>query len=120
MTVGAAAAAGFTEREGGQLEIRGRNELGENSRPGVRAAGATLASVVMVAGAFFDAGAVIAAGVVEGGVEVEAKADGAIGADATTRVTEAGVTALCFTSSDTSDLPISVLEATLAQWSTTD
>jgi hypothetical protein len=53
---------------------------------------------------------VIAAGVVEGGVEVEAKADGAVGADATTRVTEAGVTALCVTASETSDLPISALE----------
>jgi hypothetical protein len=75
MAVGTAAASGFTEREGGQVEIRGPNELDENSRPGVRATGATLASVVMVAGAFFDAGAVIAHGVLEAGVTVEAEAN---------------------------------------------
>ena len=86
------------------------NELAENSRPGVRATEATLASPVMVTGVFFDTGPVIAAGAVEAGVEVEAEADGVVGADATTGVTEARVTSFCATSSDTSDLSVSALE----------
>ena len=111
MAVAAAAAAGFTEREGGELELRGRNELAEHSRPGVRATGATtLSSVVMVTGASFDTGAVIAPGVVEARVELEAEADGAVGADATTGFTEDRVTAFCATTSDISNLPISALE----------
>jgi hypothetical protein len=65
---------------------------------------------MMVAEAIVDAGTVIALGVVEAGVEVEAEADGAVGADTTTGVTEAGVTAFCVTSSDTSDMPVSALE----------
>jgi hypothetical protein len=63
-----------------------------------------------VAEAIVDAGTVIALGVVEAGVEVEAEADGAVGADTTTGVTGAGVTVLCVTSSDTSDMPVSALE----------
>ncbi len=63
-----------------------------------------------VAEAIVDAGTMITLGVVEAGVEVEAETDGAVGADATTGVTEAGMTAFCGTSSDTSDLPVSALE----------
>jgi hypothetical protein len=54
MAVAAAEAAGFTEGGGGQLELRGGNELAENSRPGLRATGANLSSVVLVTGASFD------------------------------------------------------------------